>query len=89
MAVAILAGEIVEMSPETPIHYNTAKRGAKYLEELLVGKADVRFNGPITLPDSEPSGGDNPLKRLAELAFHPVESSKNSSLLTGLLRMNF
>jgi hypothetical protein len=40
----LLAGEIVEMSPETPIHYNTAKRGARYLEELLAGKADIRFN---------------------------------------------
>lgn len=52
-SVELLAGEIVEMSPETPIHYTTAKRGAKYLEELLLGKADVRFNGPITLADSE------------------------------------
>ncbi len=33
--VELLAGEIVEMSPETPIHYTTAKRGAKYLNELL------------------------------------------------------
>lgn len=53
-SVELLAGEIVEMSPETPIHYNTAKRGAKYLEELLIGLADVRFNGPISLSDSEP-----------------------------------
>ncbi len=52
--VELLAGEIVEMTPETPIHYNTAKRGAKYLENLLAGKADVRFNGPITLQNSEP-----------------------------------
>jgi phytoene dehydrogenase-like protein len=36
-----------------------------------------------------PSGGDNRLKRLVELAFHPVESSKNISLLTGLLQMSF
>ncbi|MEH2049728.1 Uma2 family endonuclease [Nostoc sp.] len=50
----LLAGEIVEMSPETPIHYTTAKRSTKYLEGLLSGKADVRFNGPITLSDSEP-----------------------------------
>jgi hypothetical protein len=51
----LLFGEIVEMSPETPIHYSTAKRGTKYLEELLFnGKADVRFNGPITLSNSEP-----------------------------------
>jgi Uma2 family endonuclease len=28
--VELLEGEIVEMSPETPIHYTTAKRGAKY-----------------------------------------------------------
>lgn len=53
-SVELLAGEIVEMSPETPIHYTTAKRGAKYLEELLSDKAEVRFNGPITLADSEP-----------------------------------
>ena len=52
--VELLGGEIVEMSPETPLHYVTAKRDAKYLETLLAGKAEVRFNGPITLPDSEP-----------------------------------
>lgn len=51
--VELLAGEIVEMSRD-PIHYNTAKRGAKHLEELLAGQADVRFNGPITLSTSEP-----------------------------------
>jgi hypothetical protein len=27
--VKLLAGEIVEMSPETPLHYTPAKRGAK------------------------------------------------------------
>lgn len=36
--VELLAGEIVEMSPETPIHYSTAKRGAKYLTEAFVIK---------------------------------------------------
>lgn len=53
-SVELIAGEIVEMSPETPIHYTTAKRGAKYLEALLGDRADVRLNGPITLADSEP-----------------------------------
>jgi Uma2 family endonuclease len=67
--VELLAGEIVEMSPETPIHYNTAKRGAKYLEELLVGKTDVRFNGSITLPDSE-SEPDIAIVRLPESAYN-------------------
>lgn len=52
--VELLAGEIVEMSPETPIHYSTAKSSYKYLERLLEGVAEVRFKGPITLADSEP-----------------------------------
>jgi Uma2 family endonuclease len=72
--VELLVGEIVEMSPETPIHYNTAKRGAKYLEELLLGKADVRFNGPITLSDSEPEP-DLAIVRLPESSYndrHPL-----------------
>ncbi|MBD2306352.1 Uma2 family endonuclease [Chroococcidiopsis sp. FACHB-1243] len=72
--VELLAGDIVEMSPETPIHYSTAKRGAKYLEELLLGKADVRFNGPITLADSEPEP-DIAIVRLPESSYndrHPA-----------------
>lgn len=71
--VELLAGHIVEMSPETPLHYTTAKRGAKYLETLLAGKADVRFNGPITLPDSEPEP-DIAVVRLPETIYstrHP------------------
>ncbi|MBD2464064.1 Uma2 family endonuclease [Oscillatoria sp. FACHB-1407] len=71
--VELLAGEIVEMSPETPLDYTTAKRGAKYLEELLAGKADVRFNGPITLSNSEPEP-DIAIVRLPESTYrdrHP------------------
>ncbi len=72
-SVELLAGEIVEISPETPIHYTTAKRGAKYLEELLSDKADIRFNGPITLADSEPEP-DIAVVQLPESAYsdrHP------------------
>lgn len=71
-SVELLAGEIVEMSPEAPIHYNTAKRGAKYLETLLVNRADVRFNGPITLANSEPEP-DIAIVRLSNAYFdrHP------------------
>jgi Uma2 family endonuclease len=72
--VELLAGKIVEMSPETPIHYTTAKRGAKYLEQLLLDRADIRFNGPITLLDSEPEP-DVVIVRLPESAYsdrHPV-----------------
>jgi Uma2 family endonuclease len=53
-SVELLAGEIVEMSPKTPLHYTTAKRGARHLGTLLAGQAEVRFNGLITLSDSEP-----------------------------------
>ena len=67
--VELLSGEIVEMSPETPIHYTTAKRGTKYLEELLSDKADVRFNGPITLSDSEPEP-DIAIVRLPESLYN-------------------
>lgn len=74
--VELLASEIVEMSPETPIHYNTTKRGAKYLEELLAGKADVRFNGPITLPDSEPEP-DIAIVRLPESAYNERHPEPN------------
>jgi Uma2 family endonuclease len=72
--VELLAGEIVEMSPETPLHYTTARRGAKYLEELLLGKADVRFNGRITLSNSEPEP-DIAIVRLSNSAYsdrHPT-----------------
>jgi Uma2 family endonuclease len=71
--VELLAGDIIEMSPETPLHYSTTKRGAKYLETLLAGKAEVRFNGPITLFDSEPEP-DIAIVRLPESAYsmrHP------------------
>jgi Uma2 family endonuclease len=52
--VELLQGEIIEMSPELPIHYDTTDEGADYLKQRFAGKAKVRFNGPITLSDSEP-----------------------------------
>ncbi|MDZ8189584.1 MAG: Uma2 family endonuclease [Nostoc sp. ChiSLP02] len=72
--VELLAGEIVEIAPETPIHYSTVKRGVKYLEELLIGKADIRFNGPVTLANSEPAP-DIAIVRLPESNYnnrHPA-----------------
>ncbi|MGK7902689.1 MAG: Uma2 family endonuclease [Hormoscilla sp.] len=65
--VELLAGEIVEMSPETPIHYNTARRGSKYLENLLEAVAEVRFNGPITLANSEPEPDIAIVRRLGSI----------------------
>ena len=72
-SVELLAGEIVERSPESPLHYNTAKRRVRYLEDLLRGKAEVRFNGAITLADSEPEP-DIAIARLPESRYdkhHP------------------
>ncbi len=47
--VELLEGEIVEMSPEGPLHYFLSDQGADYLKELLQGQAEVRLDGPITL----------------------------------------
>ena len=71
--VELLEGEIIEMSPETPIHYNTASQNSNYLREILRGKAAVRFNGPITLDTSEPEP-DIAIVRLPESIYstrHP------------------
>ncbi|MGD2181798.1 Uma2 family endonuclease [Lusitaniella coriacea] len=67
--VELLTGQIVEMSPETPLHYNTTKRGVRYLEELLRDLAEVRFNGPITLATSEPEP-DIAIVRLPESQYN-------------------
>ncbi|NEQ48293.1 MAG: Uma2 family endonuclease [Leptolyngbya sp. SIOISBB] len=53
--VELLAGDVVEMAPELPIHRATYRRGSKYLETLLGERAIVFTAAPITLPsDSEP-----------------------------------
>jgi Uma2 family endonuclease len=71
--VELIEGEIIEMSPETPIHYNTASQNSNYLRDILQGKAAVRFNGPITLDTSEPEP-DIAIVRLPESIYsarHP------------------
>ena len=50
----LLEGEIVEMSSESPLHYYQAQSNVDYLQLLLKHRDHVRFNGPITLLDSEP-----------------------------------
>jgi hypothetical protein len=56
---------------------------------LLANKTGASRLGFAVLLKCFSSGGDNRLKRLVELAIHPLESSKNHCLLTGLLRMNW
>ena len=52
--VELLAGEIVEMSPEKPIHSITNVKLAEHLRGLLGSRAKIWEAHPITLPDSEP-----------------------------------
>jgi Uma2 family endonuclease len=53
-SVELLAGEIIEMSPEGPLHRFTNDTVAEYLRELLRGQAKVFEAHPITLNNSEP-----------------------------------
>ena len=53
-SVELLAGEIIEMSPEGPLHCYTLTEGVKYLRSILEDKAEVQEAHPITLSDSEP-----------------------------------
>lgn len=53
-SVQLLAGEIIEMSPEEIEHSYTNRSVADYLRELLVGEAMISEAHPITLADSEP-----------------------------------
>ncbi|MGH2412945.1 MAG: Uma2 family endonuclease, partial [Microcystaceae cyanobacterium] len=52
--VELIAGEIVEMAPEGPLHKYVTDTSAEYLRSLLQGKAKIYEAHPITLPDSEP-----------------------------------
>jgi Uma2 family endonuclease len=53
-SVELLDGDIVEMSPESPLHRGSNERLAYYLRCNLEGLAWVREAGPITLENSEP-----------------------------------
>ncbi len=53
-SVELLRGEIIDMSPEGPIHRFVNNRGAKYLHSVLGHLAEILESHPITLLDSEP-----------------------------------
>ena len=52
--VELLEGEIVQMSPEGPLHASVNYSVVEYLRSLLGQRATVREAHPITLPNSEP-----------------------------------
>lgn len=71
--VELLAGDIVEMSPEGPLHASRIRKVATYLRQLLNGLALVSEAHPITLSDSEPEP-DVAIVRLPESQYddrHP------------------
>ena len=52
--VEFLEGEIIQMSPEGPLHRKTTDSVAEYLREIFQGRAKIYEAHPITLGDSEP-----------------------------------
>ena len=53
-SVELLEGEIISMSPESPIHSSRIDTVAEYLRRVLQRNAKVREAHPITLDNSEP-----------------------------------
>ena len=52
--VELINGEIIDMSPEGPIHRFLNHRAVKYLRHLLGNLSEVMEAHPITLVNSEP-----------------------------------
>ena len=52
--VELLAGTLVQMSPESPLHSSRIRKGANYLRRLLNAIALISEAHPITLSNSEP-----------------------------------
>ncbi len=53
--VELLAGQIIQMSPQRPPHAATTQCASDYLRDLLSLRATIRVQLPITLPpNSEP-----------------------------------
>jgi len=53
--VELLEGQIIEMSPQIPLHAATTQSASDYLRSLLAGRVTIRIQSPITLrPNSEP-----------------------------------
>ncbi len=52
--VELIDGEIIRKSPNRPPHAATVQNISDYLTSLLVGKAHIRMQLPITLSTSEP-----------------------------------
>ncbi|MBO1347295.1 MAG: Uma2 family endonuclease [Hormoscilla sp. GUM202] len=70
----LIAGDIVEMSPEGPLHSSRIRKGANYLRRIFNDLALVSEAHPITLSNSEPEP-DIAIVRLPESRYddrHPA-----------------
>ncbi len=52
--VELLEGEIIQMSPEGPMHSSTNYSVVEYFKELLSDRVVIREAHPVTLDNSEP-----------------------------------
>jgi Uma2 family endonuclease len=71
--IELIDGELLEASPEKPLHSGINSRLFEYLYDRFRDRAKVRLNLPITLSNSEPEP-DLVICRLNEneyLDFHP------------------
>lgn len=72
--VELIAGEIIEVAPESPLHRYFLVEAVKYLRQLLIGVAEVYEAHPVTLGDSEPEP-DIAIVKLADHCYktrHPA-----------------
>ncbi len=70
----LIAGDIIEMSPEGPLHSSRIRKGANYLRRIFNDFALVSEAHPITLSNSEPEP-DIAIVRLPESRYdhrHPA-----------------
>ena len=70
----LISGDIIEMSPEGPLHSSRIRKGANYLRRILNNLALVSEAHPITLRNSEPEP-DIAILRLPESRYddrHPA-----------------
>jgi Uma2 family endonuclease len=68
-SVELLAGEIITISPEKPIHSSRIDTVADYLREILQGTAKVREAHPVTLDNSPHSRASEPEPDIAVVRF--------------------
>lgn len=79
--VELLNGQITLMSPQRPPHTTATKRAYDYLKPLLLGKADVRSQSPITLNSHSEPEPDIAVVAIDKLEYSDRHPSPNEIFL--------